>query len=168
MDDREDGTAKKPGSGDSIDLSALGFRKVAYTVRETVELIGIGRTSIYAAIKRGDLGVGKAGRRTVLFAYDLAKYLNTLRVAPRSGLRISSGAEPPAQGPIISLLPRQQRAGRPATTWPIYLRGVHIGDLEDGGANGVTAYAVSGRERAKIGAFPNRRDAARAIRRGQS
>ena len=73
MDGREEGSAKISESGDAIDLSALGFRKVAYSISEAVELIGIGRTSIYAAIKRGDLGVGKAGRRTVLFAYGLAK-----------------------------------------------------------------------------------------------
>jgi excisionase family DNA binding protein len=168
MDDREDSSAKTTESGDSIDLSALGFRKVAYTVSEAVELTGIGRTSIYAAIKRGELGVGKAGRRTVLLAYDLATYLNTLRVAPRNRLRISSGAEPLAQGPAISLHPRQQSADRPRTSRPIYLSGVHVGDLEDDGVNGVTAYAVSGHVRAKIGAFSNRRDATRAIRRGRS
>ena len=42
--------------------------------------------------------------------------LNTLRVAPRNRPRFGSDPKPPAQGPIISLLPRQQGNDRPETT----------------------------------------------------
>ena len=47
---------------DPIDPSALGFTKVAYAVDETLELLSIGRTALYAAVKRGDLKRVKFGR----------------------------------------------------------------------------------------------------------
>ena len=37
---------------DPIDPSALGFTKVAYAVDETLELLSIGRTALYAAVIR--------------------------------------------------------------------------------------------------------------------
>jgi hypothetical protein len=47
------------GTGvDPINPSALGFTKVAYAVDETLELLSIGRTALYAAVKRGDLDIG--------------------------------------------------------------------------------------------------------------
>jgi hypothetical protein len=36
---------------DLIDPSALGFTKIAYAVDETLELLSIGRTALYAAVR---------------------------------------------------------------------------------------------------------------------
>jgi hypothetical protein len=48
---------------DPIDPSALGFTKVAYAVDETLELLSIGRTALYAAVKRGDIKRVKFGKK---------------------------------------------------------------------------------------------------------
>lgn len=65
-----------------IDLnepSTLGFKKVAYAVDETLELLSIGRTALYAAVKRGDLKRVKFGKKTLFYAADLAAFLARLR-----------------------------------------------------------------------------------------
>jgi excisionase family DNA binding protein len=62
---------------DLIDPSALGFTKVA--VDETLELLSIGRTALYAAVKRGDLKRVKFGKKTLFYAADLAAFLARLR-----------------------------------------------------------------------------------------
>ena len=59
--------------------SALGFRKVVYAVDETLELLSIGRTALYAAVKRGDLKRVKFGKKTLFYAADLAAFLARLR-----------------------------------------------------------------------------------------
>ena len=64
---------------DLIDPSALGFTKVAYAVDETLELLSIGRTALYAAVKRGDLKRVKFGKKTLFYAADLAAFLARLR-----------------------------------------------------------------------------------------
>jgi len=64
---------------DQIDPSALGFTKVAYAVDETLELLSIGRTALYAAVKRGDLKRVKFGKKTLFYAADLAAFLARLR-----------------------------------------------------------------------------------------
>jgi excisionase family DNA binding protein len=57
----------------------FGLTKLAYSVNETLILLSIGRTSLYAAIKRGDLRVAKLGRRTLIYATDLEHFLAKLR-----------------------------------------------------------------------------------------
>ena len=64
---------------DPIDPSALGFTKVAYAVGETLELLSIGRTALYAAVKRGDLKRVKFGKKTLFYAADLAAFMARLR-----------------------------------------------------------------------------------------
>ena len=64
---------------DPIDPSVLGFTKVAYTVGETLELLSIGRTALYAAVKRGDIKRVKFGKKTLFYAADLASFLTRLR-----------------------------------------------------------------------------------------
>ena len=65
---------------DPIDPSALGFTKVAYAVDETLELLSIGRTALYAAVKRGDLKRVKFGKKTLFYdPPDLAAFLARLR-----------------------------------------------------------------------------------------
>ena len=64
---------------DPINPSALGLTKVAYAVDETLELLSIGRTALYAAVKRGDLKRVKFGKKTLFYAADLAAFLARLR-----------------------------------------------------------------------------------------
>jgi hypothetical protein len=56
----------------TVDPRAFGLTKAAYAVGEALDLISIGRTSLYAAVKRGDLKCVKFGRKTLFYAADLA------------------------------------------------------------------------------------------------
>ncbi len=67
-----------------VDPRAFGLLKVAYGVRETLELLSIGRTSLYAAVKRGELTPIKFGRKTLFYAIDLAVFLTRLKASPSS------------------------------------------------------------------------------------
>ena len=53
--------------------------KVAYGVGETLELLSIGRTSLYAAVRRGELTPVKFGKKTLFYAADLAAFLTRLK-----------------------------------------------------------------------------------------
>jgi excisionase family DNA binding protein len=68
-------------AGVPADPRAFGLTKAAYSVNETLELLSIGRTSLYAAIKQGDLHPTKFGRKTLLYASDLAAFLAKLSEA---------------------------------------------------------------------------------------
>lgn len=48
------------------------------TLPEAVRFSGISRSSIYEALKRGDLTARKAGRRTLISFSDLQAYLANL------------------------------------------------------------------------------------------
>ena len=70
-----------------IDPRALGLTKIAYGVAEVLQQLSIGRTSLYGAVKRGELTPVKLGRKTLFFAADLAAFLTKLkRVGPTAGL----------------------------------------------------------------------------------
>ena len=66
------------GHSNRPDARALGFVKVAYSVGEACDLLSIGRSSLYAAVKRGELKRVKVGRKTLLLAGDLAAFLMRL------------------------------------------------------------------------------------------
>lgn len=51
---------------------------IAVTVPDAVKLSDLSRTSIYEALKRGDLSARKAGRRTLISFADLEAYLARL------------------------------------------------------------------------------------------
>lgn len=53
------------------------------TIPEAVEYSGMSRSSIYEALKRGDLTARKAGRRTLISFADLASYLSSLPLFTR-------------------------------------------------------------------------------------
>jgi hypothetical protein len=59
---------------DPIGPSAPGFTKVAYAVDETLELLSIGRTALYAAVKRGDLKRVKFGKKTLFYGRPCRVY----------------------------------------------------------------------------------------------
>jgi len=52
--------------------------KIAYTIRQAVLASGLSRSSIYEAIKRGDLVARKLGKRTLILDEDLRHFLVTL------------------------------------------------------------------------------------------
>jgi hypothetical protein len=58
------------------DRSELHLR--AYRIPHVCELTGLGRTSVYAAIKSGALVARKWNRRTIVLAEDLAAFLANL------------------------------------------------------------------------------------------
>jgi excisionase family DNA binding protein len=62
-----------------VDPRAFGLTKAAYTVGETLNLLSIGRTSLYAAVKQGHLHPVKFGRKTLFYATDLAAFLKMLK-----------------------------------------------------------------------------------------
>ncbi len=72
-------TAHDPDAGaNPVDPRAFGLVKAAYTVGATLDILSIGRTSLYAAVNRGDLHPVKFGRKTLFYAADLAAFLNKL------------------------------------------------------------------------------------------
>ena len=73
------GRFEKNTRADPIDPCAFGLTKAAYAVGETLDLLSIGRTSLYAAVKRGDLKCVKFGKKTLFYAADLALFLTRLR-----------------------------------------------------------------------------------------
>jgi excisionase family DNA binding protein len=68
----------------TVDPRAFGLTKAAYAVGEALDLLSIGRTSLYAAVKRGDLKRVKFGRKMLFYAADLAAFLT----------KLSRGSEP--------------------------------------------------------------------------
>jgi excisionase family DNA binding protein len=63
---------------DPADPRTFGLVKAAYSVRETLYVLSIGRTSLYAAVKRGELTSTKFRRKTLFLATDLAAFLARL------------------------------------------------------------------------------------------
>jgi excisionase family DNA binding protein len=59
---------------------------LAYTIAEACEVSGVGRTTIYKAIKTGKLIARKSGRRTIILADDLAAWLRSLPKLNTDGL----------------------------------------------------------------------------------
>ena len=60
------------------DPRALGLVKAAYSVREALDVLSIVRTSLYAAVKRGERDPIKFRRKTLFLAADLAAFLARL------------------------------------------------------------------------------------------
>ena len=54
---------------------------LAYSILEACKLTSVGRTTLYSAIKTGDLKVHKIGRRTLVTANDLVAWLDSHRAA---------------------------------------------------------------------------------------
>lgn len=79
-------------SGDPIAPRAFGLAKAAYSVGETLDLLSIGLTSLYAAVKRGDLKCVKFGKKTLFYAADLAAFLTRLRRMSEAGADRASHA----------------------------------------------------------------------------
>jgi hypothetical protein len=52
--------------------------KIAYRVSDAILASGLGRSSLYLAIKSGALPVKKCGRRTLILHEDLVNFLKAL------------------------------------------------------------------------------------------
>jgi hypothetical protein len=61
---------------------------IALSIRAASNVSGIGRTSLYAAIKAGKLVARKCGKRTIILQSDLITWLNSL---PASVTTANSG-----------------------------------------------------------------------------
>jgi hypothetical protein len=56
--------------------------KLTLSIAETVAISGLGRSTIYQAVARGDLIVRKAGRRSLVRREDLVCFLDRLPPLP--------------------------------------------------------------------------------------
>jgi len=52
--------------------------RVGYSINEAAAAAGLGRDSIYAAIRRGDLVARKFGKRSIILDADLREFLGAL------------------------------------------------------------------------------------------
>lgn len=75
------------------DPRAFGLIKVAYSVNETLNLLSIGRTTFYELVGRGELKITKLGKKTLVYAIDLAALLNRLRQQDDASRAEIQGAE---------------------------------------------------------------------------
>jgi excisionase family DNA binding protein len=58
---------------------------LAYNVTEACEAARIGRSSLYVAIRAGELRAVKRSRRTLILAHDLRQWLENLpEITPKS------------------------------------------------------------------------------------
>jgi excisionase family DNA binding protein len=63
----------------NMETSPLGLpNKFGFSINESCELSGLGRTFLYKAIANGELIARKAGRRTIILPPDLEAYLRNL------------------------------------------------------------------------------------------
>jgi hypothetical protein len=65
--------------GPPIDPRIFGLVKAAYSVNDTLTLLSIGRTSLYKLVACGDLKIAKLGKKTLIFACDIAAFLTKLK-----------------------------------------------------------------------------------------
>jgi excisionase family DNA binding protein len=62
-------------------------QQLAYNISEAGQVANTGRTAIYEAIRSGELRAVKRGRRTLILADDLRRWLENLPVvAPKAKL----------------------------------------------------------------------------------
>jgi excisionase family DNA binding protein len=53
-------------------------RQLAYSIPHACKLISVGRTTLYSAIKAGEIKVRKVGRRSLITHEELALWLDRL------------------------------------------------------------------------------------------
>jgi hypothetical protein len=68
-----------PTRGPPLDPRIYGLVKAAYSVNETLEVLSLGRTSLYSLIADGVLKPVKFGKKTLFLAPNLAAFLAKLQ-----------------------------------------------------------------------------------------
>jgi len=58
---------------------SYGLTKAAYSVRETLSLLSIGRTKLYELVQAGELKPVKLGSKTLFLLPDIAAFLAKLQ-----------------------------------------------------------------------------------------
>ena len=58
--------------------------RAAFSIPEVCQQVGLCRDTVYRAIGRGDLVARKLGKRTLILADDLEKFLNSLPALKQS------------------------------------------------------------------------------------
>jgi hypothetical protein len=84
-------------NGPEIDPRSLGLFKIGYSVNEVLSLLPIGRTALYDSVNRGELNIRKHGKKTVILAVDLARFIHRLgnpeTKAPKAAARNTTATE---------------------------------------------------------------------------
>ena|SRR5581483_554423 len=62
-----------------VESGAQSPEHLAYSLQQVGELVSVGRSSLYKAIKAGELRAVKQGRRTMVLSDDLRAWLSSLR-----------------------------------------------------------------------------------------
>lgn len=83
-------TFDRPASARHLDHSFGPSHQAALSIREFCWFCSVGRTTVYAEIKTGRLGIVKVGRRTLVPAYEVQAWLR--RLANNSGRHREAGA----------------------------------------------------------------------------
>jgi hypothetical protein len=55
---------------------------LAYTIAEAVRAAAVSRSELYRAVKRGELALRKRGKRSIILADELRRWLASLPTAP--------------------------------------------------------------------------------------
>jgi excisionase family DNA binding protein len=71
--------SKSPDTLPFLDPRTFGLFKAAYSVKETLALLSIGRTSFYQLVDRNELKITKLGRKSLVCATDIVALLARLR-----------------------------------------------------------------------------------------
>ncbi|NTW85540.1 MAG: helix-turn-helix domain-containing protein [Holophagaceae bacterium] len=58
----------------------MQIQKVAFTINETLQITGLGRSRLYREIAEGRLRIAKSGRRTLVTAEALQIFLKLIEV----------------------------------------------------------------------------------------
>jgi Helix-turn-helix domain len=101
LSDQED-QVKAADDAPSINPRVFGLTKAAYSVNETLDLLSLGRTSLYKLVTRGILSPAKLGKKTLFCAPDIAAFLVNLRAATHA-----------STPPTVEKSPQPRRRGRP-------------------------------------------------------
>ncbi len=52
------------------------LERMSYSISEAAAMIGLGRTTFYGLIKKGEIPVVKIGKRTLIRSSDLSRLIN--------------------------------------------------------------------------------------------
>ncbi len=58
--------------------------KLAFTIAEAVKTAAVSRTELYRAVGRGELSLRKRGKRSIILADELKRWLTSLPQASRA------------------------------------------------------------------------------------